>query len=185
LVTLFPNCKCSCVIKENCSHIFAAKMSIGLECSNESKKPITLSKLRNTKRNNKKAGRKYRDNEEIVSGIERLHLNIVSSAVQSQTPSNQSPSNQSPSNRSPSSQSPSNQSPSSDSLSSDSPIIEFPPNQLFSSISSSCIYCKNAIFFEGIKCQSCEKRTHLNCLKPSLKKLIKSTQIWFCSDKCL
>jgi hypothetical protein len=62
LVTLFPNCKCSCVIKENCSHIFAAKMSIGLECSNESKKPITLSKLRNTKRNNKKAGRKYRDN---------------------------------------------------------------------------------------------------------------------------
>ena len=61
VVKLNPE-KCSCPEVKGCSHIKAVNLSIGKNHPNLKKKLPNLSQLRANKRNQKKSGRKYRDN---------------------------------------------------------------------------------------------------------------------------
>ncbi len=60
LVELYPKEKCSCVQRQDCAHILAVKMSIGI------KQPVvrydrgSLTQLRRNRNNNVKTGRKMR-----------------------------------------------------------------------------------------------------------------------------
>lgn len=48
-----------------------------------------------------------------------------------------------------------------------------------------CLVCDKILSPKFVDCSKCNSSADLNCLKASIKKIVKQSGVWYCSEECM